>query len=363
MRVMEMQLRGAIRSLLAVSLVVAAACGSGPSKVATTTASPAPTAVFDDSYGFLIGNTVRSESSSTPLFVLAIGNATGGVVSPDGRHLAYFVKNDLRVIDIKAGAQPRTLLTITGKGEGAMYLAWSSDNTGIVVGVGGPYPAAVADIPPSYTKLRVVDVAGGNVRDVIRVANASVIPLGWDRQAHLLSAYESTSAGAGAYDVVSETGTLKRAVARQGLFVLAGSPTGQHVLGRGDPNNAVRVWPLDSYANGVELSASTDEHVATVAWRPGTSEVGVLFHGDRLELWNANGARRTVTLPTAPETSDRYATISFRADGKGVVITRQSGDQFNPKMYAVAVDLASGRTAPFDWAGVVDGPPPSVRIG
>jgi WD40 repeat protein len=359
---MKMKLRGAIRSMLAVSLVVAAACGSGPSRVATTTPTPAP-AVFDDSFGFLVGNTVRRESDSTPLFVLNIGKDQAGVVSPDGRHLAYMVKNDLRVIDIKSGAQPRTVLTITGKGEGAMYLAWSSDNTGILVAVGGPYAAHVADIPPSYTKLRVVDVAGGNIRDVIRIPNASVIPLGWDRQAHLLSAYESTSMGAGTYDVVSETGKLTRTVARQGLYVLAGSPTGQHVLGRGDPNNAVRVWPLDSYANGVELNATTDEHVATVAWRPGTSEVGVLFHGDRLELWDANGARRTVTLPATPETSDRYATLTFRADGKAVVVSRMSGDKVNLNMYAVAVDLASGRTAPFDWAGVLGSQAASVRIG
>ena len=326
------------------------------------TIHPTPAAVFDDSFGFLIGDTVRRESDSKTLFALGIGKDQAGVVSPDGRHLAYLVKNQLRVIDIKSGAQPRTLLTITGK-EGAMYLAWSSDNTGILVAVGGPYTAHVADIPPSYTKLRVVDVAGGNVRDVIRIPNASVIPLGWDRQAHLLSAYESTSMGAGTYDVVSETGKLTRTVARQGLYVLAGSPTGQHVLGRGDPNNAVRVWPLDSYANGVELKATTDEHVATVAWRPGTSEVGVLFQGDRLELWDANGARRTVTLPATPETSDRYATLTFRADGKAVVVSRMSGDKVNLNMYAVAVDLASGRTAPFDWAGVLGSQAASVRIG
>jgi hypothetical protein len=44
------------------------------------------------------------------------------------------------------------------------------------------------------------------------------------------------------------------------------------------------------------------------------------------------------------------------------VITRQSGDDFNPHKYAFAVDLASGRTAAFDWAGVLGGPAVSVRI-
>ena len=253
---------GVVRLLMA--LVVATACGSGPSTVATT--NPTPATVLDDHFGFIAGNTVRVESSAKPLFVLPIPSDTAGVVSPDGRRLAYLADNQLHVINIASGAQPSAL-------EGAMHLAWSSDSTGLVVGVTGTV-APVNEGRPSYTKLRVVDTAGGTPRDVISIANASVVPLAWDRQAHLISAYEATESGAGAYDVVSESGTLKRTSAgAANLYILSASQDGKHVFGHGDPNNVVRVWPMDSYEGGVELRGTSDEHVATVAWRPGTAEV------------------------------------------------------------------------------------------
>ncbi|HYS98400.1 MAG TPA: WD40 repeat domain-containing protein [Candidatus Dormibacteraeota bacterium] len=340
------------------ALVVATACGSGPSTVATT--SPSPAAVLDDHFGFIAGNSVRVESGARPLFVLAIPSDTAGVVSPDGRRLAYLADNQLNVINIASGAQPRTLFALGAK-EGAMYLAWSSDSTGLVVGVTGPL-APVNEGLPSYTKLRVVDAAGGASRDVISIPQASVVPLAWDRQAHLISAYEATQSGAGAYDVVAESGTFQRTNAKTDLYILAASQDGKHVFGHGDPNNVVRVWPIDSYDRGVELRGTTDEHVATVAWRPGTAEVGVLFHGDRLELWDANGARRTIALPAAKASSDRLATLAFRADGKAVVISRQSGVEGSTDTYAVAVDLASGRSVLIPMVG--DGPlaGTSVRI-
>jgi len=338
------------------ALVIATACGNAT--VATTSPTPAP--VLDDHFGFIAGNSVRVESSAKPLFVLAIPSDTAGVVSPDGTRLAYLANNQLNVITIASGAQPRTLFALGAK-EGAMYLAWSSDSTGLVVGVTGP-AAPVTEGPPAYTKLRVVDATGGTQRDVISIPNASAVPLAWDRQAHLISAYEATDGGAAAYDVVTESGTLKRTNAGPDLYILSASQDGKHVFAHGDPNNVVRVWPLDSYEGGVELRGTSDEHVATVAWRPGTAEVGVLFHGDRLELWDANGARRTIALPAAKASSDRYATLAFRADGKAVVISRQSGIEGSNETYAVAVDLASGRSVLIPMVG--NGPlaGTSVRI-
>ena len=356
-RVMRRRTSDVIRFLMV--LIIATACGSANPTVATKT--PVSAAILDDHFGFLVGNAVRTESDTKPLFVLPIPEDTAGVVSPDGRRLAYVGSNDVRVIDIAPKAQPRTLFTVSGE-EGGAYLAWSSDSTGLVFGVTGP-PSPVNEGPPSYTKLRVIDAAGGTARDVIRIPNANVIPLAWDRQAHLISAYESFEIGAGAYDVVGEDGTRKVTAARPGLYVLAASQDGKHVFGHGDPQNVVRVWPLESYERGLDLQATSDEHIATIAWRPGTAEVGVLFHGDRLELWDAGGARRTVTLPTAPPSSDRYATLAFRVDGKAVVISRQSGVEGSTDTYAVAVDLASGRSVAIPVAG--NGPiaGTSVRIG
>ncbi len=342
---------------LLLALLVAAACGSNPTAATT---SPTPATVLDDHFGFIVGNAVRRESDTKPLFILGIPNDTVGVVSPDGTRLAYLLNNELHVIDIKAGAQPRTLFAMSSS-EGAMYLAWSGDGTGLVVGVNGP-GAAVNEGPPAYTKLRVVEVVGGAPRDVISIPNASVVPLAWNREAHLISAYESTQSGAGAFDVVTESGALTRTGTRDGLFVMQSSRDGHYMLGHGDPNNAVRVWVFDSYEHGSELRAASDEHVATVAWRPGTSEVGVLFHGDRLELWSSGGARRTIVLPAAPASSDRYATLAFRVDGKGVVISRQSGVEGSTQTYAVAVDLVTGRSVVVPMIG--NGPlaGTSVRI-
>src|SRR5438093_160935 len=343
---MRIRTSGVIRLLM--GLIVVTACGSANPSVATT--SPTPAAVLDDHFGFITGNAVRRESDTKPLFVLNIPSDTAGVVSPDGRRLAYLANNELHVIEIAPNAQPRTLFTITGK-EGGGGLAWSSDSTGLVVGVNGP-TAGVSDVPPAYTKLRIVDAAGGTARDVISIRNAAVVPLAWDRQAHLISAYEANQSGAGPYDLVAESGALKRTNTRDGLFWLASNQDGRHVFGHGDPNNAVRLWPLDSYEHGVEIRATTDEHVATVAWRPGTAEVGVLFHGDRLELWDVNGSRRTLALPLAPSSSsDRTATLAFRVDGKAVVITRQSGIEGSLKTYAVAVDLTSGRSVVIPMTG------------
>src|SRR5256885_1984006 len=216
---------GVIRLFMA--LLFATACGSAPSAIAPT--SPTPAAILDAHFGFIAGNVVRLETDARPLFVLAIPADTTGVVSPDGRRLAFLAGNQLRVIDITAGAQPRTLFTMAAK-EGAMYLAWSSDSTGVVVAVSGP----------ASTKLRVVDAAGGASRDVISITNAGVVPLAWDRQAHLISAYEAFESGAGAYDLVAESGTLKRTNAGPNLYILAASQDGTHVFGHADPNNVVQ---------------------------------------------------------------------------------------------------------------------------
>ena len=362
-------------------LTVAAACGSAPSTVATNSASASRTesspalTVLDDTFGFVlnkvydnypvpgpIGLKVRRESDPQPLFELGIESPNGINVSPDGRHAAYWSNNELRHIEIAPNSTPRTLLTLPSN-ESALYIAWSGDGTGIVIGVNGG-GGGFADAPPGYTALRVVDVAGGQPREIVRVPNTNVLPLSWDRQAHLIAAYQPSSSGARSYYLIDEAGALVRSDAGPGLYQVEASGDAQQVLGHGDPGDVLRVWPRASYAAGTELRSAGGERILDAHWRPGTAEIGVLFE-DRIELWHAGGAHRVLAalpLPSVASASrERGGSVRgelfFRADGNAVFINRRI--DFYPDLDAVAVDLASGRTA------LVPGlaPEPSVFVG
>jgi len=372
--------RGLGQALLA--LVVAGACGSAPSTVVTNSASASRTAsspapkVLDDSFGFVlnkvydnypipgpVGLKVRRESDPQPAFELGIENPGGIYASPDGRQAVYWSNSELRLIDIAPNAKPHTLFAVRAN-EGALYLAWSGDGTGIVIAVNGTAGAVAPDGPPAYTALRAVDVAGGQQREIVRVQNASVLPLSWDRQSHLITAYQASSSGARSYYVIDEAGTLIRSDAGPGLYTVEASADGQQVLGHGDPDDVLRVWPRASYAAGIELRSTGGERILDAHWRPGTAEIGVLFE-NRIELWDASGAHRILAVLPLPSTASASRQrggsvrggLFFRVDGRALFINRQI--DFYPDLGAVAVDLATGRTTPL--LGLA--PAPSVFIG
>ena len=270
------------------------------------------------------------------------------MIFPDGKRLAYWDKSELRVIDIAPNAQPRTILAITANGEGALYFAWSSDGAEIVVGVNGG-GGGQFDAPPGYTAIRAVDVAGGQPREIVRVRNANVIPLAWDRQAHLIAGYMPSGTGARAYYVIEEGGKLTTMTAGPGMYIVESSQNGQQMMGRGDPNNVVRVWPRASYAGGVNLRATGDKQILWTGWRPGTTDIAVVF-ADRLELWSTTGAPRAIPLPSV-------------LSGKGILVFRNDGKTvFAIGTEVIAVDIASGRTSVVQWSGPMPDPGTSVRI-
>jgi hypothetical protein len=290
-------------------------------------------------------------------------------VSPEGRRIAFWVKNVLQVADVLPNAQARSLMTISPTSEYAGYIAWSSDGTGIVVGVvggGGGY----ADGPPGFTALRVVDVAGGQPREIARIKNANVLPLSWDRLAHLIAAYEPVASGTVNYDTITENGIVKRTPPGSQLYFLHASQDAKQIFGRNlvaptsGPfliTNLLRVWPAGSFPTGVELSSAGGEAILAAEWRPGTTEIAVLFD-KRLEFWTADGQRRSLTLPPLPalEPANPNATLLFRVDGTAVLIGRSIDKASNA--YVIAVDIASGQAEVVDWPSGMPGPGTAVRI-
>lgn len=397
----KMRQRGLIQGLLA--LVVAAACG-GDNSVGSTNAtpslavqasvtpsspapspqasvsptprmtgtpyvsptpapvpSPTPSAVFNGRFGFLYYQSALNTPSYGPVgwkvwnepdvsvLTLHTGAASDGInVSPNGRRIAYMSRQELRVLDLSYAARPRTLLTLP-TGESSGHIVWSSDGTGLVLGVTGG-GGGVADAFPGYSAIRVIDVAGGPPREIVRVPSSNIVPLSWDRQAKLIAAHEPFCCGSLKYDTLTEDGTLQRTSVADGVYVSQASADAKHVFSRNlAPTSLIRIWPVDSYAGGIDIRAAAGKTILDAAWRPGTSELGVLFD-DHLEFWNPSGARRTMALPVMPPlpAANPNAVLLFRTDGSAAFINRRV-DASVDKAYIVAVNLGTGQTEVPNW--------------
>jgi WD40 repeat protein len=369
------------RSVGLVGLVLLSACSAAPGRsgasetnVAAPSVTPSPNVspapVLDDRFGFILSDSsvgprpvVRRESDARPVFTMREALGAPMAVSPDGRRLAYWTRNELHIMDVAENAQPNILLAVTTvrSVEEAHGLAWSSDSTGLVIGVTGPPINEGADAPPAYSALRIVEASGGEPREIVRIEHRLLVPLSWDRRARAITAYEQAQSGATSLDVIDEGGKLERNAFEPGPVSLQSSQDGHQVLAAGYPDNVLWVWSPTAAARPIELRSAAAERILAASWRPGTSDIGVLV-GDRLELWNSSGSRRPVPLPSLPATSNLNRSLIFRADGSGVfvglVLDPRAGER--PDVYLVAVDLASGRSA----VVVTNGIPPlaSVRI-
>ena len=342
------------------SAVTAQASPTGP-------ASASPGAIVDSTFGFLIGNAVHRESDAQTVFILGIGNFAG-VVSHDGRRLAYWDKASLRVIDIAPGSTPRTLMNVTALGEYAYNIAWSSDGTGIAVGVNGGGGGA-ADAPPGYTAIRLIEVTGGQPREIARIANANVVPLAWERTAHLIAAYEPFCCGTLNYDTITEEGAVTRTKPDSDLYFFQPSHDAKFVFGRnlasGDgpflSTTYLRVWPVGSYEAGTTIRSAKAGPIRAAEWMPGSQLIGVLFD-DRLELWSPNGLSRAISLPNVPPfaAANPNASLLFRADGKAVFISVQAGTGADAN--TIAVEIETGTSEDVIWGGLWPQPRTSVRL-
>jgi hypothetical protein len=247
-------------------------------------------------------------------------------------------------------------------------VVWSNDGTGLVISVGNTWlsrgcaPGAPA-CRPKRSALYLLEAAGGEPREIASIPDNSIVPVAWDRQAHLLAAVEfELDEGGGrvlAYDVIEESGGLKRTqmtIGDAGTVTVAASYDAKQVLAHeySSQSQVVHVWPLFSPENAVVLSPRGERILAPARWRPGKAEIGVLFE-DRLELWDATGARRRVALPALPPSPERYRPFFFRIDGIAAFV-----GTYGQITGYVAIEVATGRSAVIpgeDWLSA------SVRVG
>ena len=335
-----------------------------PLSLPTVTAPATPGGpLLSDSRGFIAlpgkaaAPELRRETDAAPVSSLR-GQGFVGAVSGTGRRVAYWVSrtadgaaSELRVFDVTAPDQDTTLATVLDTERGAAAV-WSSDRTGIVAVVESSGRAGTGEAPGPFSALRVVDTPTRSIHEISRLTDGSQYwPVGWDRVTRLVGAcvYGGPDATGIAWVVVGEDALSSRVPMEAGIPAITIRASGNDVLGVLN-GSVLRVWTLESYNDHREFGAASGERIGFARWKPGADEIVVLV-ADRLEIWpKAGGARRVVAqgLPTASD-------LLVSSDGALVFVAFDGGAS------AMAVDLATGRTAPLPMSGSLLAAPISFR--
>jgi hypothetical protein len=316
----------------------------------TTTSTPAAAPLLSDSRGFIVQAdgaapaSLRRETSGEAFRTLR-GSGFIGAVSSTGRRIAYWLNagtatRELRVFDAIAPEEDTALATVTDLERGG-GIAWASDRTGLLLVVESSGIAGPADPTGPFSALRVIDVPTRTIREIARISGRiSFWPVGWDRDSGLTGACIHAADGMGlSYVVTGEDALSTRVPMEPGIPVATVQSNGKAVLGvlKGV---VIRVWNIASYQDHLEFGASQGETIAFARWKPGADEI-VVSVADRLEIWPAAGGERRVIARGLPVASD----LLVSADAGLAFVT------FDQGRGAVAVDLATGRTAPVPMAG------------
>jgi hypothetical protein len=325
----------------------------------TATLSPRPSGtipppalgpLLSDSRGFIavpgkaVAAELRRETDADPIGQLH-GQGFIGAVSGTGRRVAYWVMSDgatreLRVFDVTAPDQDTSLATVLDAERGGAAV-WSSDRTGVLTVVESSGRSGAAEAPGPFSAIRVVDTPTRTVHELSRITDGSQYwPAGWNRASRLVGACVYGNDGMGiAWAVVGEDALSSRVAMDGGIPALTILASGNDVLGVQNAS-VIRVWTLASYAQHLEFGAASGERVAFARWRPGGEQIVVLV-ADRLELWPRAGGDRRIVAQGLPSPND----LLVSSDGALAFVTFDGGRS------AMAVDLATGRTAPVPMSG------------
>lgn len=287
---------------------------------------------------------IRRETDATSVATLR-GQGFTGAVSGTGRRVAYWVTSnggtrELRVFDVASPDQDTSIAAVleTERGAGAV---WSTDRTGLLVAVGSSGRAGTGESPGEFSALRVVDTPTRSIHEIARLTDGTIFwPIGWDRDARLTGACVASADGnAMAYAVVGEDALSARVPMDPGIPARTVESSGDAVLGI-MKESVIRVWSIASYNEHRELGAAPGERIALARWTPRGTEILVSI-ADRLEIWPAAGGDHRVVARGLAAATD----LLVSADGALAFVGFDSGRG------VVAVDLATGRTAPVPMSG------------
>jgi hypothetical protein len=246
------------------------------------------------------------------------------------------------VFDVTAPDQDTSLATVLDTERGAAAV-WSSDRTGLVAVVESSGRAGTGEAPGPFSALRVLDTPTRSIHEISRLTDGSQYwPVGWDRVTRLVGAcaYGGPDAIGIAWVVVGEDALSSRVPMETGIPAVTIRANGNDVLGIVN-GSVIRVWTLTSYNTHSEFGAAPGERIAFARWKPGADEIVVLVAG-RLEIWPKAGGDRRIVAQGLPAASNDLLVSS---DGVLAFVTFDGGTS------AIAVDLASGRTAPLPLSG------------
>jgi hypothetical protein len=372
-----------IRALVVIGAILFAGCSvASPSTApgatlptaaaATATATPAaptPTIlgsalrfglVTQDGLGFPSG--LRLESDPSP-FGRIQGRSVS--VSPDGRRIAYWhvspgsddTAGELRTLDLTSGVESVTLLTSAPDRAGG--IAWRSDGSALVVATASRSLAfGGADPPPAFTRVRTIDLAAGQARELARLDASRFAPIAWSAETKIVVGVDSGEGGIHQIFRIREDGTrIAGGSIDVGYQRFDASRDGRTLLGigfRGEGNQVFTTAQLiaaDSPIGVGRREVVDDPYIIDARFLP-TNEVAVLMRAGSpmrygLEVWPAGlvgQGRRIWTSPNAAPYAN--GDLFVRVDGRAVYLRGAEANAGPSPWLRVDLDTGSATELP-----------------
>jgi hypothetical protein len=370
--------------VVALAIVIAAGCSvvaapsptpsptvSGPpisSGAAVATASPTATStgtlrfglIAQDSLAFPSG--LRLESDPSP-FGRIQGRSVS--VSPDGRRIAYWhvspgsddTAGELRTLDLTSGVESVTLLTSAPDRAGG--IAWRSDGSALVVATASRSLAfGGIDPPPAFTRVRTIDLAAGQARDLARLDASRFDPIAWSAETKIVVGVDSGEGGIHQIFRIREDGTrIAGGPIDTGYQRLDASHDGRILLGiavRGEGNRVYSTAQLIAADSPIGIGAREvvdDPYIIDARFLP-TNEVAVLVRAGTpqrygLEVWPAGLAGQGRRIWTSPNAAP-YANgdLFARVDGRAVYLRGAEGNGGPSPWLRIDLDTGSATELP-----------------